>query len=1590
MVYDQEDVKDPDIVHRHRRGQDRPDHYVRRDQPAAAAARPPATGRSQRYFNRYRHNPLAQRKECRDIQYKPFHTNITNVERKGLRDMGVDTGLLEEWTTLQPYDDSWSSDTGAAPSNALYVSRATLSRGFFDCKNEFKIRVSPSYTSMQEASLLGVQIVGLYQTIADHMTRDILKNFNGDLRVTIGFRSQETTHVVNRNSAPYHMGGSNVRDLNILEMLMDEFDDDIDEDYDIPDEDSGGYYAWSAGRIMYKGGGAWIRGGKVGGSGSERRDQTPVYIQFHLLAKPSGSGRKRTDAVGERQVLTMTLFHNDPKKFNKNVADCGTTKHREDCGPRALAYLHLHKFGQRVLMDSDEVARLRKNESNKRQREDPDNAEKKAPSNRVWAFRKDYKNGKTENSAIARDSYHLMQYVRSETESGRLTCTAFEDLCVEGALGVHARVRIFVLTDNVPNVLYTTADNLEKVVDRPRLAHRVPIIDSRAADDILDHELFEESARRDHEEKYNDYDPRKAIREGTIEPFAAAPETRQTEWYHLLLHNNHYYAIVNAGAIQGQRNWCDECGVTYQNEARHMCASKCDKCYRKPCPSSGESEYVSCVDCNRVFNGLQCYAMHKKKWERGIDKNWSVCEMRYECPDRRCVGRTLNSKELDRSKHIHGMFDICWSCQAYYDPNDHNCVIRALHPSTIPKPIEVYYYDFETDQSSGEHIMNYAVVQDQTGQINRHFTTMQGFCDFVFKDVGVEDPFRPTDRRFIAHNGGRFDVQLIVRHMMTNENYDIKRIARGRNNMFVRFFHSVPKDQPEPKVRKRKGGASLKTKKTHPRRRFEPTGKAVGITITFIDSMNFISGPLRNFPKTFGLENITKGDFPHLFNREENQDYRGVVPHLMYFGPDTLPDDRLADLLQWYYVELRRTSPDFEENNLIINEIELKYFGIIGKKAIEKECSIQYVGDWVFRDEMARYCEADVTVLRQGCEKFRSGMMSVQRNSNRSSKIVKVHGITYNPGDAVPSIDPFSQVTVAGLCQKIFLSEYYRDKQLSAFRKETEAFLRKSFSGGRTEAFWLYYQVENLATQEIRKVDVTSEYPHVNKNGIYPIGQPREIKCVEDWNSNSEVQFENMEDLMKYLLEIHSLETHGLDAVGNPFFKRGVFVANLDYHPPKNLKVPVLWSKVPYNPRGNVEGRSKAGAHKLVFDLNTHEDATICSIELYEAARKGYTFSNVRRIFWWPHEQTKRGIFAKYVNVFLKMKIEAEGWPKPEMTPEEKKAYIDTIAAQNPGVDLDESLIVHNPVLRAIAKICLNTLWGKFNQRSNMVRSEIVKPDQYNMYWALMTHPDYHAKFTVLIPEILGEVRYTNTQETVEMTKNTCITVGIFTTAQGRMMWYRAADSLHPDQVLYGDTDSLMYHYDRENPEHKEIETKEGVLGAFSDEFKKKKNKVCVEFISGGPKNYGYLMVDHDNPKDESKWEIDLKIKGFNLRSGMNQSDSARNMLTYRKVIRMILANALQDNHELLESVIQSTRNYESSKDQKENEDPTVDAFLEQNLGKIPVTEHRFEKTGDFRITNQTIVKKYGYVYNKAEVDHERSTPYQIRCKPFGYIPTVA
>ena len=103
----------------------------------------------------------------------------------------------------------------------------------------------------------------------------------------------------------------------------------------------------------------------------------------------------------------------------------------------------------------------------------------------------------------------------------------------------------------------------------------------------------------------------------------------------------------------------------------------------------------------------------------------------------------------------------------------------------------------------------------------------------------------------------------------------------------------------------------------------------------FIDSVSYLPMPLRKLPEAFGIS-VTKSWYPHYFNTKANLDYVGPFP---YFGADEMSLSERREFMTWY---------DDQKNKVFNNRLVLE-----------------------------KYCQDDVTVLRQACQIFKREFIEI-------------------------------------------------------------------------------------------------------------------------------------------------------------------------------------------------------------------------------------------------------------------------------------------------------------------------------------------------------------------------------------------------------------------------------------------------------------------------------------------------------------------------------------------------------------------------------------------------------------------------------------
>lgn len=194
--------------------------------------------------------------------------------------------------------------------------------------------------------------------------------------------------------------------------------------------------------------------------------------------------------------------------------------------------------------------------------------------------------------------------------------------------------------------------------------------------------------------------------------------------------------------------------------------------------------------------------------------------------------------------------------------------------------------------------------------------------------------------------------------------------------------------------------------------------------------------------------------------------------------------------------------------------------------------------------------------------------------------------------------------------------------------------------------------------------------------------------------------------------------------------------------------------------------------------------------EVKLAVSKGYEIIKVHEIWEYKVSQydpvtRTGGVFAPYIDSFLKLKAEASGYPASCETEEQKQAYINEFSVRE-----DANKIDYNPGLRQLAKIQLYSFWGRFGMRPDLMRTVLIKS-----YGELVNKMfDHTIEINVVIPinddnmlVIFREIEEIRTPD-----KTTNVVIAAFTTAYARMELYKYLDMLGTERVYYYDTDSLL------------------------------------------------------------------------------------------------------------------------------------------------------------------------------------------------------
>ena len=963
----------------------------------------------------------------------------------------------------------------------------------------------------------------------------------------------------------------------------------------------------------------------------------------------------------------------------------------------------------------------------------------------------------------------------------------------------------------------------------------------------------------------------------------------------LLHHQGHYDVITRLPGFFGSSYVCAHCWKPYDHEGLHRCNKKrlCGACRQKECPDfeaaypRGLKATQRCHTCHRDFFGDTCFQTHLAVDQAGkptTNPQSTVCFLRRRCPS--CRKQEVGVERIQRHQCWH--ID-CPSCHEYVDAQTHLCFIqRAPKPQEEKKkkrkkkrqggprakrgavaagvqtphapeeeeqeddvddlsPLHVFF-DIEAMQPHQQHIANLIVAETEDDDDPVHFPGEYCTRDFLeWLDTLTLNDTRQVN--VMAHNFQGYDGYFVV-HQYHSDNRIVEQLRNGCKLLQVQ----------------------------HDR-------------IRFIDSLSFFQMPLSAFPKTFGLTTLKKGYFPHKFNLPEHQNYVGIVPALDYYMPETMSPEGKQALEKWHQEQRdKEVVFDFQKELVAYCESDvrlLKQGCLTFKRLFEAQAGFNPFDQIT----IASACNRDLRMNRMIPNSIASEPVRGWKNSINHSNVA-IQWLTWcaqqqpqdiqhagNAGEvripAVGFVDGYCHGTQTvyefqgcfthgcptcypnrhekhvrhydRTMQDVYETSQHKVQQLreqgytvvqiwgcewkrlKETNPEIQSFVdnldfndplnpRDAFCGGRTNAVKLYHHV--TPSQKIHYIDVTSLYPWVNKTCVYPKGHPEFISQP------------GHTDIQQYfgLIQCKVLPP------------RALYHPVLPYRHESKLTFPLCATCVKEEMAKPLLERSAQCNHTDEQRILT---GTWCSPELSKAVDLGYQVQYINEV--WHFRETCEGLFRDYVNTWLKIKQEASGWPSWVGDDETKRLQYIQEYFEHEGIRLDYNKIEKNPGLRTLAKMMLNSMWGKFGQRLN--KTQVQEFDDPKAFHSFLDTSTLDVRHVSVMNDQMVEVLYQYQEEDIPVSPNLNIFVACFTTCWARLRLYAALEQLG-ERVLYYDTDSVVYLEDegQSNP----------VLGDYLGEFTSEldADDYIQEFVSGGPKNYGYVT---------KKGKVECKVRGFRL-----------------------------------------------------------------------------------------------------------------------------
>ena len=183
--------------------------------------------------------------------------------------------------------------------------------------------------------------------------------------------------------------------------------------------------------------------------------------------------------------------------------------------------------------------------------------------------------------------------------------------------------------------------------------------------------------------------------------------------------------------------------------------------------------------------------------------------------------------------------------------------------------------------------------------------------------------------------------------------------------------------------------------------------------------------------------------------------------------------------------------------------------------------------------------------------------------------------------------------------------------------------------------------------------------------------------------------------------------------------------------------------------------------------------------------------------------------------------------------------------------------IEYNPALRSLAKIALNSFWGKYAQRLGMKQTMFLDETEADNFFQMLSDPRKQVSNFYIVSKEMIQLEWTDDRHFLPIDRKTNIFIAAFTTTWARLRLYDVLDTMErslPRSILYYDTDSFIGVVSKNSSVMSELPVG-NFLGDLTNEIPSEDGHI-EEFVSGGPKNYAFRTT--------SMKEV-CKVRGFSL-----------------------------------------------------------------------------------------------------------------------------